>query len=70
MEKIYGSCGDALSAAKGHFIEVNIFSFLQITQKDKKGEEMRSDFDLTPTVYPPLIFSRVKSYDAVSYQCL
>lgn len=39
-------------------------------QKKDMYEELWSDFDLTPNIYPPLIFSRVKSYDSVSHQHL
>lgn len=48
----------------------NKFPLQQIMQKKNKYEELWSDFDLTPNIYPALIFSRVKSYDSVSYQHL
>lgn len=44
--------------------------FQQIMQKKNKYDEVWSDFELTPNVYPALVFSRVKSYDSVSYQHL
>lgn len=42
----------------------------QIIQRKNKYEELCTDFDLKPNIYPALIFSRVKSYDSVSYQHL
>ncbi|XP_031631673.1 F-box only protein 9 [Contarinia nasturtii] len=41
-----------------------------IMQRKNKYEELWSDFDLTPAIYPALIYSRVKSFDAISYQHL
>ncbi|XP_055325137.1 F-box only protein 9 [Sitodiplosis mosellana] len=41
-----------------------------IIQRQNKYEELCTDFDLTPNIYPALIFSRVKSYDSVSYHHL
>lgn len=42
-----------------------IFNALQMTQC-RITEEVKSDFDLTPNKYPPLMFSRVKSYESTS----
>lgn len=41
---------------------------LQIIQQQNKYEETSTDFDITPAKYPPLIFSRVKSYVSTAHQ--
>lgn len=60
-------CYDS-TAAKSEIIDSKPFVLFQLIQQQNKYEELSTDFEITAAKYPPLIFSRVKSYVSTANQ--